>query len=171
MNPIKGTTAKRTLFIGGVLLVGLMAMISMPKMIGSANATIEERGEQGQGAEHACKELPGATLERGQCEAPAKETTIKTCEPLFGQTPTPSADNKCTASSTQSAGTATNAAEAACKAMPGGSAQTQNAGPGQKKVTCTYDAKITTIFTCPNDIEPIDGKCITKPGDRTEEEV
>jgi hypothetical protein len=173
MDPIKGTTTKRALFIGSVLLVGLMGMISMPQMIGSANATIEERGERGQGAENACKELPGATLERGQCTAPAKETTIKTCDPLFGQTPTPSSSGKCTASSTQAAGRDTNAAEAACKAMPGGSAQTENAGPGQKKVTCTYDAKTTTTFTCPNDIKPTPEThlCITKPGDRTEEEV
>jgi hypothetical protein len=173
MDPIKGTTTKRALFIGSVLLTGFMVMISMSQMIGLANATIEERGERGQGAENACKELPGATLERGQCTAPATETRVVTCETVFGQTPTPSSSDTCEAKTTTTAGTATNAAKATCASLEGGVASDRNAPgqPGKKEVTCTYDATITTTFTCPNDIKPIDGQCITKPGDRTEEEV
>jgi hypothetical protein len=45
----KKNSKKNTIFIGSALLVGLMAMTSMSQMIGSANATIEERGEQKQG--------------------------------------------------------------------------------------------------------------------------
>lgn len=171
MNPLKERTELTTKTITTLLTSVLVAsvagiMISMPQMIGSVYAQSER------GSENACKELPGATLERGKCTAPAQETRIATCDPLFGQTPTPSSSDKCTASKTQKAGTETNAAEAACKAMPGGSAKTENTGtPGEKRVTCTYDAKITTTFTCPNDIKPTGELCITKPGDRTEEEV
>jgi len=145
----------------------------MPQMIGSANATIEERGERGQGAENACKELPGATLERGQCTAPATETRVVTCDTVFGQTPTPSSSDTCTAKTTTTAGTATNAAKATCRSLEGGIASDVPKPPGSnREVTCTYDATITTTFTCPNDIKPTDeGLCITKPGDRTEEEV
>ncbi|MDQ3836105.1 MAG: hypothetical protein M3270_04130, partial [Thermoproteota archaeon] len=155
-----------TLFISGALLAGFMAMMGSPQMIVPAQA------QSAQGSENACKELPGATLERGRCTAPADETTITTCDPFFGQIPTPSGD-KCTASSTQKAGTETNNAIAACQAMPGGSATIANTGrPSEKIVTCTYDATVTIVYTCPNDIVPTDDHlCITKPGDRTEEEV
>jgi hypothetical protein len=45
-------------------------------------------------------------------------------------------------------------------------------GGGTKTITCTYPATKTVTFACSNpDINPIDGKCITKPGDRSEEEV
>src|SRR5215211_681102 len=173
INPIKGTTAKRTLFIGSALLVGLMAMMSMPQMIGSANATIEGRGEQGQGAEHACKELPGATLERGQCVAPAESELV--CEPssVSGVTATLSGQT-CKAGPKQLAANQVNDFKKACEGITvdgeqGVFKQENVPRSGDKIVTCTFPA--TEEFTCPNNIEPINGQCITKPGDRTEEVV
>jgi hypothetical protein len=157
------TRAITTLFIGSTLLLGFMAMMSMPQMIGSAYAQSER------GSERACKELPGATLERGQCEAPAKETVTFTCKSVFGQTPTPTGDPKtCTASTRTAPGQETQKAEQECTAA-GGTPKTTGGNP--KTVTCTYPATRTVTLTCPNDIEPIDGKCITKPGNRSEEEV
>ena len=158
------TRAITTLFIGSALLLGFMAMMTTPQMIGSAYAASE------QGSEHACKELPGATLERGQCEAPAIEKTTFTCKEVFGQTPTPSADNTCTASKTVKASDV-KAAENECKAAGGTPKPPENAGPGEKKVTCTYPATKTTTFTCSNpEIQPVNKICTTKPGDRSEEE-
>jgi hypothetical protein len=150
MNPLKERTATTkaqaitTLFISSALLVGFMGMISMPQMIGSANA------QSSQGSENACKALPGATLERGQCTAPAEESLI--CEEVAGQTPTPDASGQCTVTGSPSA-------------------IGPNDCPGDRSVnrgvaTCKYAA--TVVFDCPGDIIPTsEGQCITKPGDRT----
>ena len=135
----------------------------MPQMIQSVNAQSE------QGSENACK-VEGFTLERGKCEAPAKETTTFTCASVFGNTPTPTGDPKtCTTSTQKPAGTQTNAAIAECESK-GGKADVS--GGMTKTITCTYPATKTVTLACSNpDIKPIDGKCITKPGDRSEEEV
>src|SRR5215211_2300406 len=159
------TTKAITTLLTSVLVASFAGtMLSMPQMIQSVNAQSE------QGSENACKELPGATLERGKCEAPAKETTTFTCAKVFGNTPTPTGDPKtCTTSTQKPAGTETNTAKAECESN-GGTANVS--GDGTKTITCTYPATKTVTFACSNpDINPIDGKCITKPGDRSEEEV
>jgi hypothetical protein len=169
MNPLKErktviTTKTITTLLASVLVASFAGtMISMPQMIQSVNA------QSSQGSEHACKELPGATLERGQCTAPAEETTTFTCAKVFGNTPTPTGDPKtCTTSTQKPAGTETNAAKAECESA-GGTADVSGGNP--KTIKCTYPATKTVTFDCPGDIEPIGDQCITKPGDRTEEEV
>jgi hypothetical protein len=168
MNPLKErivTTKAITTLLTSVLVASVAGtMISMPQMIGSVYAQSER------GSENACKELPGSKLEKGECTAPAKETITFTCASVFGKTPTPTGDPKtCTASTTAAAGTETNAKKAECESA-GGKAETS--GGSTKTITCTYPATRTVTLACSNpDIKPIDGICITKPGDRSEEEV
>jgi hypothetical protein len=137
-------------------------------MIGSANAS-SEASERGSG--NACKNLPGGEVERGECVAPATQTRTVTCKEVFGQTPTPSAEETCTAVTTVGTPALRNTAQDACKAAgdPEPDTKPVTGGPGFT-ITCGYPATITTTSTCPNDIVPTPGpnpQCITKPGNRT----
>ena len=142
-------------------------MISMPQMIGSANAQSE------QGSEHACKELPGATLERGQCIAPAESESV--CDPssVGGVTATLNDGTQtCTATTTLPA-SQVNDFRKACEDIvvdgtQGTFSQVNVPRSGDKIVTCQFPA--TEEFACPGDIIPTsEGLCITKPGNRSEE--
>ena len=141
------TRAITTLFIGSALLVGFMAMMSMPQMIGSANAVSE------QGSAHACK-IEGFTLSQGQCTAEPKQTV--TCETIGGVTPTPSGTT-CTAVSKDIKEPACKALEGSFKGLPGGNKQ------------CVFPATVT--ITCPGGVTPTEeGECIIKPGNRADAE-
>lgn len=168
MNPLKErrtvttTKAITTLFIGSALLVvGFMGMMSMPQMIVPAQA-------QSQGAENACKELQGLEnlrLERGKCIADAEETVTFTCDPsTLAGIPVTRSGSTCSATG------ATNVITGGvCDAVEGDRSVSGGRDP---QATCTFDATETVTLTCPGDIEPTnEGECITKPGDRSEEEV
>jgi hypothetical protein len=125
-----------------------MGMISMPQMIGSANAQSER------GSERACP-VPGSTLEKGECTAPPIRTV--TCIPstVGGRPAQPISDTACRAS-----GTTSQITGGVCGAIEGG-VRSVTGGPSPV-ATCTFPATVT--ITCPGGITPTDGKCITKPG-------
>ena len=172
MNPFKErivTTKAITTLLTSVLVASFAgAMISMPQMIQSVNAQSE------QGSEHACKELPGATLERGQCIAPATSEFV--CDPssVAGVAATPNDDGTCTTEPTRLPASQVNDFRKACEDIVvdgthGTFSQVNVPGnPSNKIVTCQFPA--TETLDCPGDIIPTsEGLCITKPGNRSDE--
>jgi hypothetical protein len=165
MNPLKERTALTTKAITTLLASVLVAsfagtMLSMPQMIQSVNAQSE------QGSENACKGR--GELENGRCTEPATVTRTVTCKEVFGQTPTPTAEDKCVATTSVAANQVNTAKETCTNA--GGTPETPTTPGPLKRVVCTYDATVTTKVTCPNDITPTPGpnpECLTKPGNRT----
>jgi hypothetical protein len=169
MNPFKErlvTTKAITTLLTSVLVASFAGtMISMPQMIQSVNAQSE------QGSENACKELPGATLERGQCIAPAESELV--CDPssVGGVTATRTGDT-CTATTTLPANKVNDFRKACEDIVVDGThgtfTQANVPKSGDKIVTCKFPA--TETFDCPGDIIPTsEGLCITKPGNRSEE--
>jgi hypothetical protein len=152
MNPLKGTLAKRrTLFIGSILLVGLMAMISMPQMIGSANAQSEEASER------ACP-VPGYTLSKGECTA-EPTTTELTCDPSsVAGIPVEQSGSRCGVFGSPSVIT-----QGVCNEIEGGMFSIISQPGAPLRALCEFPATETPI--CPGDVVPTEeGECITKPG-------
>ena len=141
-------------------------MISMPQMIGLANAQSE------QGSTHACPQ--GFTLSRGRCTAP-QPTTFQ-CIPstvlgnqaiLNFEFPTciASCSGSCLLDS--SGNGAGSAFLTACNAIPGSRSSfiPPLHIPGTPAFLCIFGAT-SVLGQCPADTTTSNGQCITKPGSR-----
>jgi hypothetical protein len=134
------------------LIIAAFALISMPQMIGLANAQSERASER------ACPE--GFTLERGECTAVPIRTL--TCDPSrVGDRPADLVPGTelCRAVISPSAPPfAREAFREACNRIP--DSELREVGGG---LFCIFPA--TETITCPGGVIPTEeGECITKPG-------
>jgi hypothetical protein len=131
-----------------IVIIAAFALISMPQMIGSANAQSEEASE------HACP-VPGYTLSKGECTA---EPIINfECQPsVLGNKIVQRSGTICTVTTEPELLTKNE-----CEDLGG----QFSVSPKEKHptVTCTFPA--TERITCPGDVPSTEeGECITKPG-------
>jgi hypothetical protein len=137
-----------------LIIVAAFALISMPQMIGSANAQSERASE------HACP-VPGYTLSKGECTA--EPTTKLICEPstvgsveaiLFES----EFVNLCEARST----TDELKREDCTDISEDATYDVKKGGEGDVAI-CRFPP--TETITCPGGVPPTgEGECITKPG-------
>lgn len=128
-----------------ILIIAALALISMPQMIGLANAQSEEASE------HACP-VPGYTLSRGECTA-EPITSPGTCpSTVEGLRVFPLGSTQCIVAGPQSVITS-----AVCTGLEG----VRNVVFGQ--AICRFP--VPTVISCPGGVTPTEeGECTTKPG-------
>jgi hypothetical protein len=130
-----------------VLIIAASALISMPQMIGLANAQSDRASER------ACP-VPGYTLERGECTAEPKTTTGK-CPPLVEDLPVrPFGPTECIVAGPESVITSE-----VCSELEG----VRNVPPFGGLATCRFP--VPDEISCRGGVTPTEeGECITKPG-------
>jgi hypothetical protein len=139
------------------LIIAGFALISMPQMIGSANAQSERASER------ACP-VPGFTLSKGECTA--EPTTKLICEPsdVGGVTANVVPGSELCRATTTSASIGIGFFAHFCSLIENSVLDVSGSGPGTPRtLECTFPA--TETITCPGDVPPTkEGECITKPG-------
>ena len=135
--------------VTAVLVTVLIGGLSMPQMIGLANAQSQQAVEQ------ACPR-GFATLSQGQCIGPV----IYVCQPrTVGGFPARSDDSTCIAQGPS------DALQPACAQIPGSTFIPPLPSPDPEtegSATCTFPA----TPSCPGGITPTDGQCVTRPGEK-----
>lgn len=134
-----------------VLIIAASALISMPQMIGFANAQSDRASER------ACP-VEGYTLERGECTADPKITPGRcppTIDGLLVRPIPPFSPTACIVGGPESVVTSE-----FCEALEG----VRNVIPSLGQATCTFPIPPGEI-SCRGGVAPTeDGECITKPG-------
>lgn len=144
--------------VAAFLIIAGFALVSMPQMIGLANAQSERASER------ACP-VPGYTLERGECTA---QPIIKyVCSPssIAGVTAELSGTTCTTTGSTfiDEHHSDVEQQRSECEEIAGGQFEVNKE---LQTTTCTFAASEVST-TCPGGVPPTDpvvGECITKPG-------
>lgn len=134
-------------FTAILIIAAAFALISIPQMIGLANAQSDRASER------ACP-VEGYTLERGECTA-EPITRPGTCPPTVEGLPVrPIGPTECIVAGPPSVITSE-----VCEALEGD----RNVPPFGGLATCRFP--VTNEISCPGGVTPTEeGECITRPG-------